>query len=64
MAFVYLEGSFELIKSRLEQRKGHFMPIKLLQSQFETLEPPTKEITVSIDKTPSKIVAEILKHIN
>ncbi|MEO2053197.1 MAG: gluconokinase [Allomuricauda sp.] len=64
MAFVYLEGSFELIKSRLEQRKGHFMPIKLLQSQFETLEPPTKEITVSIDQTPSKIVAEILKHIN
>ncbi|SDQ69600.1 gluconokinase [Flagellimonas zhangzhouensis] len=63
IAFVYLEGSFDLIKSRLEQRKGHFMPIELLKSQFDTLEPPSREITVSIDQTPKKIVSEVLKHL-
>lgn len=63
IAFVYLEGSFELIKSRLEQRKDHFMPATLLQSQFDTLEPPTKEITVSIDQTPKQIVSEVLQHL-
>jgi len=63
IAFVFLDGSFDLIKSRLEERKGHFMPISLLQSQFDTLEPPSKEITVSIEAEPNAIVKEILKRI-
>ena len=37
--FYLIEGSFELISSRLEQRDRHFMPISLLQSQFDALEP-------------------------
>lgn len=36
--FVLLEGSLELLSSRLAGRKGHFMPPSLLQSQLETLE--------------------------
>lgn len=63
LAFVYLQGSFELIKARLEKRKGHFMPITLLQSQFDTLEPPTKAITVSIEESPTEIVEGILEQI-
>ena len=63
MTFVYLNGSFELIKSRLEKRKGHFMPIDLLKSQFESLEPPSKEITVSIEETPSTIIKKIKKEL-
>ncbi len=63
LGFVYLKGSFDLVKSRLEQRKSHFMPNELLQSQFDTLEPPTKEITVSIDQTPDEIISEVLKHL-
>lgn len=61
MIFVYLEGSFELIKSRLDKRKNHFMTAQLLQSQFDTLEAPSKAITVSIDNTPAKMVREIIK---
>jgi len=61
MMFVYLEGSFELIKSRLDKRKNHFMTAQLLQSQFDTLEAPSKAITVSIDNTPAKMVREIIK---
>ena len=64
MAFVYLNGTFELIRSRLETRKDHFMPMDLLKSQFDTLEPPSNEISVSIDKSPDSIVKDILKQLN
>ncbi|HEX7756191.1 MAG TPA: gluconokinase [Niabella sp.] len=38
--FIYLKGSFKLIQQLLKSRKGHFMPIALLRSQFEALEEP------------------------
>ena len=63
MVFVYLEGSFDLIKSRLDSRKGHFMSSALLKSQFDTLEPPSKAITVSIEETPASIVKKIIKQL-
>lgn len=63
MDFVYLKGSFELISKRLADRKGHFMPPELLRSQFEALEVPDDAISVSIDATPSKIVADIINQL-
>ena len=39
--FILLDGSRELIGDRMKQRKGHFMPPALLDSQFATLEKPT-----------------------
>lgn len=38
--FVFLDGSQELLQSRLDARKGHFMPPGLLGSQLATLERP------------------------
>jgi gluconokinase len=38
--FILLDGSHELIATRMKKRKGHFMPPALLASQFATLEPP------------------------
>jgi gluconokinase len=61
--FVFLNGSYELIASRLAARKGHFMPPGLLASQFKTLEPPdTSEhpVTVSIDAPVETIVDDIV----
>ncbi|MEM7485604.1 MAG: gluconokinase [Bacteroidota bacterium] len=60
MVFIHLEGSFELIKSRLERRKGHFMPLQLLQSQFDTLEAPSNAITVSVSEPPENILQNVL----
>ncbi|MGZ4510301.1 MAG: gluconokinase [Mycobacterium sp.] len=37
--FLHLAGSSALITSRLSARAGHFMPVALLRSQFEALEP-------------------------
>ena len=47
--FYLIEGSFELISSRLEQRDEHFMPHSLLRSQFESLESVPNDGVVSAD---------------
>ncbi|KAM8964489.1 putative gluconokinase isoform 1-T1 [Lycaon pictus] len=60
---VHLNGSFEVISGRLLKRKGHFMPPELLQSQFDTLEPPSAPenfIQISVDKNLSEIIATIM----
>jgi len=40
VCLVYLRGSRELIMSRLSDRKGHYFPPTLLDSQFAALEEP------------------------
>ncbi|AML52150.1 hypothetical protein RC74_13480 [Falsihalocynthiibacter arcticus] len=53
--FVYLHGERDLIADRLKQRSDHFMPTTLLDSQIETLEPPTpEEHALFVDITGSK----------
>jgi gluconokinase len=59
---VYLEGSPALIGGRLAQRRDHFMPANLLDSQFAALEPPAPEedaITISVDAPADAIVERI-----
>jgi carbohydrate kinase (thermoresistant glucokinase family) len=41
LQFVYLKGRRELIAERIAGRRGHFMPLTLLDSQIATLEEPT-----------------------
>jgi len=57
--WVYLEGDFELIRQRMQQRSNHFMPTALLQSQFDTLEAPVGAITVAISQPPEQIIADL-----
>jgi gluconokinase len=59
LAFVYLQGTKELIRQRMEQR-NHFMPSILLDSQFTTLQEPQDAIVVNIRLTPAEIVNTIL----
>jgi gluconokinase len=42
VSFVYLKASIALIQERLKNRVGHFMNPHLVQSQFDTLEEPTR----------------------
>ncbi|MGB5928652.1 MAG: gluconokinase [Cyclobacteriaceae bacterium] len=60
--FVYLQGSFDLIFSRIDSRDGHFMKKEMLRSQFDTLEEPDEDDAtyVSVDQTPDEIVDELL----
>ncbi len=61
--YVHLRGSEELIRQRVAQRKGHFMPALLLHSQFETLEPPEHAVVVDIAPPPEEIVARIRREL-
>ena len=59
---IYLEGSRALIGERLAQRRDHFMPASLLDSQFAALQPPAADedaITVPADVPVDAIVARI-----
>jgi gluconokinase len=60
---IYLKGDASLIARRIATRHEHFMPTRLLASQFETLEEPGPDehpITVSIAPSPREIVAQII----
>ncbi|XP_056379921.1 probable gluconokinase isoform X2 [Hyla sarda] len=60
--FIHLQGSMELISERMQKRRGHFMPLTLLQSQFDTLEPPEAPelfMTVNVQKNVLEIVCEV-----
>lgn len=59
--FILLDGSRHLIRDRLVQRKGHFMPPALLDSQFAALEKPTAEehaIVLDVSRKPAELVNE------
>src|SRR5712664_3212150 len=63
--FVYLAGSRALIAERLAQRRGHFMPPSLLDSQLAILEEPSPDERAwlcDIRETPQAIVTDLLAH--
>ncbi len=39
VVFLHLHGSPTLLLARMKERRGHFMPVTLLDSQLATLEP-------------------------
>ena len=43
LRFVHLHGARPVLESRLRQRQGHYMPASLLDSQLQTLEPPSAD---------------------
>jgi gluconokinase len=57
--YVYLHGSEDLIRRRLENRKGHFMNPNLLRSQLQTLEPPEGALRIDVAPAPEVVAAEI-----
>lgn len=62
LQIVHLEGSFDLIQKRMEARRSHYMKADMLQSQFETLEPPSPHNTLIliVDDTVDNIVNRIV----
>lgn len=58
---VYLKGSYELLRSRIEGRRHPYMNKELLKSQMETMEEPHDGFTVDVSATPDAIVDTIVK---
>lgn len=56
LKWVYLEGTEEQVRERLNARKGHYFNPKLLESQFRTLEEPAYGVRIGIDRPATDIV--------
>jgi gluconokinase len=66
VTLVYLKGSYDVIRERMAARRGHFMPVALLDSQFAALQEPAPDehpITVDIAGRPDEIAAEIMRQL-
>jgi gluconokinase len=67
LRFVHLHGSAALLSERLAQRKGHYMPPSLLQSQLDTLETPASDeqvLLLSIEPTPQQLAEQAAAWLN
>jgi carbohydrate kinase (thermoresistant glucokinase family) len=66
VAFVHLAGSAATLASRLSKRSGHFMPVSLLDSQLDALEPLAADeagVTVDIERSMEDIVRVALSEL-
>ncbi|CCV09619.1 gluconate kinase 2; gluconate transport, GNT I system [Mesorhizobium metallidurans STM 2683] len=64
VVFVFLEGSRAVLQARIAERRGHFFPPALLDSQLAALENPGEEpmvVTVDIDAPVDRIADAALK---
>ena len=62
VTLVYLRGDPALIRRRLNERRHHFMPASLLDSQFATLEEPGADehpIVLDAAESAPELVAEV-----
>lgn len=68
LRFLWLTGDYNCILQRMQQRKGHFMPEALLQSQFAALEAPDESepdiVAVDIAPDVTQIVGQALALLN
>jgi carbohydrate kinase (thermoresistant glucokinase family) len=58
---VYLKGSYELLRKRIEDRQHPYMNKNLLRSQLDILEEPTDGLCVDISASQAKIVRTIIE---
>ena len=59
VAVIYLNGSYELIRSRLMSRESHYMKESLLQSQFDVLEEPKEAVVLDVSMPIRKMLETI-----
>lgn len=62
--WVLLQGSYIQIKERMENRSGHYMPVELLTSQFESMETPDSALKIDVANSPEEIVDQIKRNLS
>ena len=55
VTFIFLDGDYDLIYSRLSKRKNHFFTKEMLEKQFSILEMPTNCIKIPINQSIENI---------
>lgn len=61
ITWVYLKGSEEVIRERLQNRQHHFFKAQMLSSQFADLQEPTDAIVIDVGVEPRVAVDQIAK---
>lgn len=61
--FVFLRGEQDLIRERLEARKGHYMNPTLLPTQFAALEEPHDALYMDVSPPPEEIALTICREL-
>lgn len=65
--FVHLHGPVDVIRARLSEREGHYMPPSLLDSQVATLEPLERDergVVLDVSLSPDELVAQAVSRLN
>jgi gluconokinase len=60
ITWVYLKGSYALIREHLQHRQHHFMKPEMLASQFADLEEPADAIVIEVAAEPAVAVSQIV----
>jgi gluconokinase len=66
LRFIFLDGAKELVRARMAERRSHFMPVGLIESQIAALEVPDGEpdvIRIDISRDPEAMAVELLAKI-
>lgn len=64
--FVLLEVGREELRQRISSRTGHYMPVALLASQIDTLEPPDRDepvIRLDAEQPPALLCEQVLQYL-
>jgi carbohydrate kinase (thermoresistant glucokinase family) len=62
VVFLFLDGKPDLIKQRMQDRKGHYMQAGLLDSQLQTLEKPSTDESDVIALSINQAVSDLLEN--
>jgi carbohydrate kinase (thermoresistant glucokinase family) len=64
LRFVFLDITPEVASARLKSRDSHFMPVSLIESQFQALERPKGAITINAENSVDRILDELKRLLN
>jgi gluconokinase len=67
LRFLFLKGDKALMRNRVAERKGHYMPASLIDSQFAALESPEGEgdvVTLAADADLSRDLEEAIERLS
>jgi carbohydrate kinase (thermoresistant glucokinase family) len=66
--FLMLQGSPEVLRTRVKEREGHYMGAEMVKSQLESLEGPgvdeTDVIPINVNCSKEEVLAEVLDVLN
>jgi gluconokinase len=57
---VYLRGTYDLMRQRIEFRHGHFAGEDILAGQFADLEEPPNALALEVSGSPQQLAAQVI----